>query len=234
MDFKLRHRVTELMDQPGLDEQLHRKALRGLRRVNWFSGSSGILWSAIRDLARQVEKRPLRVLDIACGGGDVTVAIADRGKRHGIEMQVDGCDISHVAVHHARQQAVQRRSSVCFFELDALTDPLPDNYDVLMCSLFLHHLEEVDAVELLRRMSVATRHLMLVNDLRRTRWGYWLARWGSRILTRSHIVHTDGPLSVSAAFTTEETLQLASQANIQHATLSQHWPQRFLFSWRRT
>ena len=61
-------------------------------------------------------------------------------------------------------------------------------------------------------MSVATRHLLLVNDLRRTRWGYWLARWGSRILTRSQIVHTDGPLSVSAAFTDEETLQLARQS----------------------
>ena len=78
MDLRLRHRVTELMDQPGLDEQLHRKALRGLRRVNWFSRSSGILWSAILGLARQVESRPLRVLDIACGGGDVTMAIADR------------------------------------------------------------------------------------------------------------------------------------------------------------
>lgn len=233
MDLRLRHRVTELMDQPGLDEQLHRKALRGLCRVNWFSRSSGILWPAIRDLANQVERRPLRILDIACGGGDVTVAIARRGKRAGIQMQVDGCDISPVAVRHARQQAEQVRSAACFFQLDALTDPLPEDYDVLMCSLFLHHLEEADAVELLKRMSVATRHLVLVNDLRRTRWGYWLARWGSRLLTRSHIVHTDGPLSVSAAFTTGETLQLARQAGIDHAKLSQHWPQRFLFSWRR-
>jgi SAM-dependent methyltransferase len=233
MDLRLRHRVNELMDQPGLDEQLHRKALRGLRRVNWFSRSSGILWSSIRELAGRVERRPLRVLDIACGGGDVTVAIARRGQRAGIEMQVDGCDISPVAVRHARQQAEQVQPGVGFFELDALADPLPDDYDVLMCSLFLHHLDEADAVELLRRMSVATRHLLLVNDLRRTRWGYWLARWGSRVLTRSQIVHTDGPLSVSAAFTAEETLQLARQAGIDHATLSQHWPQRFLFSWRR-
>ena len=178
MDLRLRHRVNELMDQPGLDEQLHRKALRGLRRVNWFSRSSRILWSAIRELAGRVERRPLRVLDIACGGGDVTVAIARRGQRAGIEMQVDGCDISPVAVRHARQQAEQVQPGVGFFELDALSDPLPGDYDVLMCSLFLHHLDEADAVELLRRMSVATRHLLLVNDLRRTRWGYWLARWG--------------------------------------------------------
>jgi len=57
MDFTSRHKVAELMDQPGLDEQLHRQALRGLRRVNWFSRSSGILWSAIRDLANQVLRR---------------------------------------------------------------------------------------------------------------------------------------------------------------------------------
>ena len=228
MDLTLRHRVTELMDQPGLDEQLHQQALCGLRRVNWFSRSSGILWPAICDLARQVERRPLRVLDVACGGGDVTVATACRAKRAGIEMQVDGCDISPVAVRHAQRQAEQARTDACFFELNALSDPLPDDYDVVMCSLFLHHLEEAEAVELLRRMSVAARHLVLVNDLRRTQSGYWLARFGCRLLTRSHIVHTDGPSSVAAAFTVDEALQLARQAGIEDMTVSRRWPQRFL------
>ena len=232
MDFTSRHTVAELMDQPGLDEQLHRQALRGLRRVNWFSRSSGILWSAIRDLARQVEHRPLRVLDIACGGGDVTVAIARRAQRAGIEVQVAGCDISPVAVRHAQQQTQEDTTQVEFFELDALTDSLPDDYDVLVCSLFLHHLAEPEAVELLRRMSAAARHLVLVNDLRRTQWGYWLARFGCRLLTRSHIVHTDGPLSVAAAFTTEEALQLASRAGVADAAVSGHWPQRFLLNLR--
>jgi SAM-dependent methyltransferase len=222
------------MDQPGLDEQLHQQALCGLRRVNWFSRSSGILWSEIRELTRQVEGRPLRVLDIACGGGDVTVAIASRAKRAGIEMQVDGCDINPVAVRHAQWQAGPACTDVNFFELNALTEPLPNDYDVLMCSLFLHHLEESEAVELLRRMSVVSRHLVLVNDLRRTQFGYWLARFGCRLLTRSHVVHTDGPLSVTAAFTVGEALQLSRQAGIDNATVSCHWPQRFLLRWSRT
>ena len=149
-------------------------------------------------------------------------------------MQVAGCDISPVAVRHAQQQTQEDTTQVEFFELDALTDSLPDDYDVLVCSLFLHHLAEPEAIELLRRMSAAARHLVLVNDLRRTQWGYWLARFGCRLLTRSHIVHTDGPLSVAAAFTAEEALQLASRAGVADAAVSGHWPQRFLLNLRRS
>ena len=42
------------------------------------------------------------------------MAIADRGKRAGIQMQVDGCDISPVAVRHARQQAERGHPGVLF------------------------------------------------------------------------------------------------------------------------
>ena len=234
MDLTSRQQVRELMDQPGLDEPSHRQALCGLRRVNRVSRSSGILWSAIRDLAHQVERRPLRILDIACGGGDVTLAIARRAKRAGIEVQVDGCDISSLAVRHAQQQAEKARTDASFFELNALTDPLPDDYDVVMCSLFLHHLGESEATKLLRRMSAATRHLVLVNDLRRTRTGYWLAWLGCRLLTPSRIVHNDGPLSVAAAFTITEAVQLTKESGIGNATFSRHWPQRFLLMWSRT
>jgi hypothetical protein len=60
----------ELMDQPGLDPARHRQALRGLRRINFWSRSAGILWPALAGLARAAQ-RPLRVLDQATGGGDV-------------------------------------------------------------------------------------------------------------------------------------------------------------------
>jgi 2-polyprenyl-3-methyl-5-hydroxy-6-metoxy-1,4-benzoquinol methylase len=121
-----------------------------------------------------------------------------------------------------------------FFELDALADRFPDDYDVVMCSLFLHHLEESAAAEFLRKMSAATRHLILVNDLRRTRTGYILAWLGCRLLSRSRIVHTDGPLSVAAAFSIDEAFELANQAGISNAVITRHWPQRFLLTWKHT
>lgn len=222
------------MDQPGLSEREHGSALNGLRRVNWWSRSDAILWPAILQLSQQIQERPIRILDIASGGGDVALSLAQRAARAGIAVEIDGYDISAYAVKHASLLAQQRQlTQVRFFEHDILQKPVEQEYDVVMCSLFLHHLEEAEAVRLFEIMSQVTRHLVLVNDLRRSRIGYWLAWAGCRLLTRSHIVHTDGPLSVAGAFTQEEAADLAKQAGLSGFQMTRHWPQRWLLKWSR-
>ena len=135
------------------------------------------------------------------GGGDVPIDLAKRARRAGLDVRIEGCDISPVAVAFAARAASEAGVPVRFFPLDALNEPLPEDYDVVMCSLFLHHLAEDEAVRLLRKMADAARSLILVNDLVRSRLGYWLAWAGCRLLSRSPIVHHDGPASVRAAFT---------------------------------
>jgi 2-polyprenyl-3-methyl-5-hydroxy-6-metoxy-1,4-benzoquinol methylase len=230
LDLTQRRLEPELMDQPGLDANLHRQALRGLRRINWWSRSPGIVWPAIRRTALALGQQSCRVLDIACGGGDVAIAIAHRGRAANLPLQVHGVDMSATALEHARQSAANV-TNVSFQQLDIFREPLPQDYDVVMCSLFLHHLTNTQAIELLRNMAAAARRLVLVNDLRRSRLGYALAWWGGRLLTRSPIVHADGPQSVAAAFTCEEALALAHEAGLAGATIRSCWPQRFLLRW---
>ncbi|MCA9148381.1 MAG: methyltransferase domain-containing protein [Planctomycetales bacterium] len=238
LDLRVRDRQPELMDQPGLDPAKHLLALRGLRRINAWSRTVPAIWSRL--LTELNAKRrdhdgqtlPLRVLDVACGGGDTVLALNQLAARSSHPIQVDGCDISSTAVQIAQRSAAGEQSSARFFVADALQNPLPDDYDVVMCSLFLHHLDEADAVSLLQRM-MAARRLVLVNDLRRTRLGYVLAYLGTRILSRSPIVHVDGPLSVRAAWTEDEVRCLAKSAGMDQVSFVRFWPQRFLMSWTR-
>jgi len=227
-----RHRQPEWMDQPGIDPGAHSQALQGLRRINAFSGAVGSLFAPIRSLARE-RGLPLRVLDLACGGGDNTTALAERARREGLAVQVDGCDLSPQAVAIATRSAEERALGGRFFQADALHDPLPDDYDVILCSLFLHHLDEQQAVDLLQRMGRASRCLVLVNDLIRSPLGYGLAWAGCRLLSRSPIVHFDGPVSVQGAFQLSEVRALAAQAGLEGAELRRSWPERYLLHWRR-
>ena len=230
-----RDRQPELMDQPGLNEAEHRNALRGIQRVNWISGGVPALWRELRSLARfGTPDRPLRVLDVACGGGDVVVRLAWHAQHDGLPIRFEGCDISETALQVARSAArSQPDFDLRFFRHDVLIAPFPEEYDVVMCSLFLHHLEETDAILLMRKMAMAARRAILIDDLLRTRLGYALCWVGCRILTRSQMVHTDGPLSVRAAFTVPELRDLAAGAGLQDIYLQKHWPQRFLLSWNR-
>jgi 2-polyprenyl-3-methyl-5-hydroxy-6-metoxy-1,4-benzoquinol methylase len=223
----------EIMDQPGLDPARHWHALRGLARLNWLSGSAGILWPPIRELAREIKSGPLRILDVACGGGDVSIGLYRRAAQAALAIQIEAADISQNALTYARRQAETAHAPIHFFQVDALAEDFPKTYDVVFSSLFLHHLTDEQAVNLLRHIDSAARHMVLINDLARSRLGWTAAYVVTRMLTTSDVVHTDGPLSVEGAFTPEEALALAHQAGIHGATVARRWPFRFMLSWRR-
>jgi 2-polyprenyl-3-methyl-5-hydroxy-6-metoxy-1,4-benzoquinol methylase len=235
--LRQRRLEPEIMDQPGLDAARHRQALDGLARINWVSCSGLILWPAIRDLClerlRAGDRRPVRVLDVATGGGDIPIRLWRRARRRGLLLEAAGCDCSSVALDYARERAASKRADVAFFPLDILRDPLPEDYDVITASLFLHHLDAASAVMVLGKMRTAARRLVLINDLVRCRAGWWLAYLGARLLTRSPVVRVDAPLSVASAFTMAEALDLARQANWDGATVRWRWPFRYLLRWGR-
>jgi 2-polyprenyl-3-methyl-5-hydroxy-6-metoxy-1,4-benzoquinol methylase len=231
--LRTRRREPEIIDQPNLDESRHVHALRGLERINRWSGSARILWPAVRELAQRSGGAPLRLLDIATGGGDVPLRLWHKARRAGIPLHVEGCDRSPTAIAHARRAAAAQGADVSFFEWNALDGPLPQGNDILTCSLFLHHLEEDQAISLLGRMAAVARQLVLINDLRRSRGGLVLAYVGTRVLSRSPIVHGDGPTSVVAAFTPGEMRDLAERAGLHGGRVVRRWPFRFLFTWAR-
>jgi SAM-dependent methyltransferase len=221
----------EVMDQPGLDPQLHHRALRALARINALSRSADIFYPPIRDLARRLGGGPLSILDLASGGGDVTIGLWRRLQRSGIAARVVGRDKSPTAVEIARQRAVRLGADVSFEIGDALERREGEAFDVVVTSLFMHHLNRSDAVLLLERMQCAAQHLALVNDLQRCRLGYALAVAVSRLTTRSPVVRVDGPRSVEGAFSIAEARRLAADAGMHGAIVSRRWPCRFLLSW---
>jgi 2-polyprenyl-3-methyl-5-hydroxy-6-metoxy-1,4-benzoquinol methylase len=223
---------SELMDQPNLDVVTHQKALKALSRINRLSASHRILWPSIRAMACENPSVPLKVLDVACGGGDVTVRLQQTAQRAGLNIQVDGCDVSETAVALAVSQAQKLGTRCRFFRFDAIQHPWPSGYDVICCSLFLHHLSQDSALQWLRSAASAASRLVLVSDLVRSHWGYALAKVFSRLLTRSPIVRFDGPVSVAGAFTVAELQSLALQAGLQGAVIQRRWPARMLLEWQ--
>jgi len=231
-----RDRQPELMDQPGLDDKTHHHALDGLRTTNAVCRVARVLWRCIVETcALPSDLQPLRILDIAAGGGDVLIGVVKLAARSGLSVEAHGCDINPTAVQHAQKAAENAGVfTATFSRLNALADRLPDGYDVVMSTLFLHHLSEKDARTLLRRMADSAHQCVLIDDLRRNRLGYFYAWAGARLLTRSHIVHTDGPLSVRSAYTMAEMGQIAAEAGLRNVQFRRHWPERFLMTWKNT
>ena len=225
------------MDDPALDGSRHLQALQGLERINRWSRSAQIVWNPIRQLASLSTPAPLSVLDVAAGGGDVTVSLWRQAHRARVSLEVSGCDKSPRAVERSRQRALQLCSGqapVRFFELDVLEQPIPSHYDVVICSLFLHHLNAAQAVRVLAEMGRAARRLVVINDLRRNLAGWWLSLAATKLLTRSEVVHMDGPRSVRAAYTVSEIKRLAEQAGLRGSRVTSCWPFRYRLIWKKS
>lgn len=218
------------MDDPGLDPDRHRAALVGLSRLNALSVSDRALFRPIRRLARELG-RPVRVLDVACGGGDQIVRLARRARRAGIELRPTGCDTSPVALDVAAQTARRAGVEARFVRSDVVLEGVPSGYDAVVCSLFAHHLDDRAVIRLFESIDAAEPRLAVVQDLRRTRAGALLAFAASQLLTRSAVVHEDALLSVGAAFTRPEVVRLAERAGLRDPRPRRVWPLRWQLTW---
>jgi 2-polyprenyl-3-methyl-5-hydroxy-6-metoxy-1,4-benzoquinol methylase len=233
-----RKRVPEIMDDPLLDRDLHRAALRGLERLNAISNSKQILAAPIEALARrlgqsQTQSQPLRVLDIACGAGDLPIQLSNYFARRALKVELHGLDVSDLAVSYASRKNDEAQTNCQFSKLDVITEELPEGFDIIMTSLFTHHLDPPEIEALLAKMAHSARQMVLVNDLERSRVSLLSVSLATQILTKSEVVRHDGPASVRAAFTAHEMLEMAQKAGLTSARVARRWPCRMLLTWQK-
>jgi 2-polyprenyl-3-methyl-5-hydroxy-6-metoxy-1,4-benzoquinol methylase len=232
-DLSIRNRQPEAMDSPSIPDDVLIRTLDGLSLVNAVTLSLRIVWPDVRATVARHPDRPVRILDVAAGGGDMLIRLHKRARRQGVPLELAGCDISPVAIAHARAGAEATGAPIAFFRHDAARDPLPDGYDMIMSSLFLHHLDDDDAVRFLREAAARARDRVLIHDLARSRPAFWFARLGTSFLLLNDICRKDGERSVEGAFTRGEAAALAERAGLAGAEVTTRLPFRFLLRWVR-
>ena len=219
------------MDDPALSDQEHQQALRGLQRVNFITGTTGRMWKHLQPLFQRAGNKPLRVMDVGCGDGLLLLQLAVRARQHGLSLQPIGCDFSERALELTRRAADSDDIAIELHQVDITQQALPTSADVVLCSLFLHHFTDTEAVAILEKFTAASRQLCLVDDLLRSQLGYYMCWVGIHLLSRSRVVHVDGLLSVRAAFSIDEVERMAVQAQLGRMRIRRHWPERFLLEW---
>lgn len=238
-------RSGEVMDDPSLAAEEHLAALDALATINAVSLTARQLAGAVVRLVGPSipSDRPLRLLDVACGGGDITIALARHVARRlarrrpvaaGPVLEVLGVDSSERAIERARRTTAGRvgpHATLDFTPRDVVLEGCPP-CDVAVSSLFLHHLDDGPAVGVLRSMAAAASLGGVVSDLVRSRTGLVLAILGTNLLARSRVARVDGPRSVRAARTPEEYRMLAARAGLPQAVVRRSWPERVLLSWK--
>lgn len=221
----LRDRVeaAELLDAPDHHAWELAANLRDIRLVNRLAGGSATILHYLPALIGETsQNRPLSLLDLATGSGDIPLAVADWAARGGVTLEITASDASPQILAEARRM-LAGTPNVAFAEWDARQVPMPDgSFDIVLCSLALHHFTPADAVLVLREMDRLARIGFVVNDIRRSPAGYASAWLASRVATRNRLTRHDMPLSVQRAYTPAELRALCDEAGIDGVRVATH------------
>lgn len=208
-DFARRTDRPEIMDDLNEPEAEFAAAYRELEIINKRLGG-------IHAIERNLPPADdLLILDVAAGACDVGEALL-RSRR----CRVVALDLNARGLDGARQSLPVVG--------DALALPFRDgSFDVVMASLFFHHLGNEQCVRVLQQMWRIARRKVLVNDLHRHPLAYFSIRALTMAFSRSRMVRHDGPLSVLRAFKPRELQAIAHQAGVP-ARVQRSFPYRLV------
>lgn len=229
MNFDSRAYLSEWMDEPCSYEEF-RACLDDLAQVNrmTFAYRPTLTW--LKDRLAELPG-PIHVVDVGCGGGDVLRTIEKWAASSGVAVQLTGIDLNP----YAARAAAERTSSTSMIDwvtCDAFSFQPSTPIDIVICSLFTHHLADDEIVRFIEWMErVATRG-WFINDLHRERIPYYGFSLLARVMRWHRFVQHDGPVSIRRAFRTEDWKHYLFEAGIapDTAEMITHRPARLCVS----
>ncbi len=206
--------APELMDAEGVDYETFRGCLRDLARVNVMSGGyrpTLAFLDALRRRGGLPPGRPVEVLDAGSGYGDALRAIDRWAARHGVAVRLTGVDLNPWSAR-AAAEASEPRATIRWETGDVFDHA--GGADVIVSSLFVHHLDDARVVRFLRWMEARAQVGWFVNDLHRH--ALPTATFGALATAlRLHpFVRHDGPVSFARAFRPEDWHRLLGEAGL--------------------
>jgi ubiquinone/menaquinone biosynthesis C-methylase UbiE len=191
--------IPELLDTDQGTPQEIASSLRDLGRINRLFGGVSTTERMLDRVAEATGRRELSLLDVASGDGELVVHARTRLANSGIRLGVTLLDRLE---SHLRQASSNGSTSKVV--ANALSLPFVDgSFDVVTCSLFLHHLEPNEVIRFAEEALRVCRAAVLINDLRRS-LAHLAAAHAAFPLMRSSLSRYDGVASVRRAYTPGE------------------------------
>ena len=133
--------------------------------------------NAMQEVVRAHSEKPRDVLDLGCGPGSATTAVAPACDPEGMVTLVDGSSAMLEEARHVLGEHVQCTYLGDFTRSDIVRDACePGRYDLGLCSFALHHLEDSQKKQTISHLSRALKPgglLLLADEVATDRPAGW-------------------------------------------------------------
>lgn len=223
MPIDLEHRsdpaeLPEWMDEPCSYEDF-RQCLIDLEQVNRLTFAYRPTLDFLdRLIAVGKPQRRLHIVDVGSGGGDMLRRIAAWAAHRGVDLELTGIDLNPYAARAARERT-SAGLSIEWITADAFSYAPSSGIDVVISSLFTHHLSEIEIVRFLVWMESVASRGWFINDLCRERMPFHLFAILAKVARWHRFVQHDGPISFRRAFREDDWERMLASAGIRSGSV---------------
>lgn len=219
---------AELMDDFSIYGAELRDTLDKLAIINrWLGGNKVTLNGLKKVLKDHPKNKPVTLVDLGCGGGDLLRLVAEFGNQNGFIFKIIGIDANEDAVEYART-LTQRYPEIQFLHCDIFSEEFKlVEYDLVLTTLFLHHFNEDQLVEFLPEVLKKASMGIIVNDLHRHPMAYHSFKLLSSVIKNKMVIE-DGLTSVLKGFKREELERISGKIGAKSQI---KWKWAFRYQW---
>lgn len=216
------------MDTEPVGFEEFRACLVDLARVNRLTFAYGPTLGFFDRLLASARRlgRPLEVVDVGSGYGDMLRRVDDWARAHHVEVSLTGVDFNPWS-RQAALAATPSDRNIRWVTADAFAYEPKAGVDVVISSLFAHHQSDAQVIRFVAWMEKTARLGWFVNDLHRHPLPYHAFRVAAKLARFHRFVQHDGPVSIARAFVPSDWRRLVKAAGVDPAAVEIRWRMPF-------
>ncbi len=227
MDTTFRSNAPEQMDDFAMEGEILTDALDKIAKINQLLGGNKLTLQGVAQLLKGSSNRVIRILDVGCGNGDMLRTLAKYAKRTNRNFQLYGIDANPFTIKYAESLSSQF-PNISYQCSDILEDPgNKEQYDIIICTLTLHHFKDAEIVRLLGNFSKQSSLGFVINDLHRHAAAYYLFTMLCFLFRLNDMSREDGLVSILRGFKRADFMKYAKQLHFKKFSLKWKWAFRY-------
>ena len=228
VDTSHRSSEMEIMDDFTMEGVLFRDTLDKLEIINRFLGGNSVTINGLKKLLKnQSKNKTITIVDLGCGNGDILRHVAKFGRKNNYSFKLIGIDANLAAIKYAKELS-KEYSELSFKTMNILSEDFKkQSYDVVLCTLFLHHFKNEELISFLKKIIDKATIGVVVNDLHRHKLAYYLFKLIGFFI-KNKMVRQDGLTSVLRAFKRKDLENIAKEIKV-HFSIQWKWAFRYLW-----
>jgi 2-polyprenyl-3-methyl-5-hydroxy-6-metoxy-1,4-benzoquinol methylase len=225
INTKYRTKEEEIMDDFSLRGEELRDALDKIASINHFLGGNQLTLQGVKKLINT--KDEIIIVDVGCGNGDMLRALADYGKKNNYKFNLIGIDANAFTIDYAIKLSkeypnISYKCEDIFSEVFAKM-----NYDIVLCTLTLHHFKNNQIDYLIQLFNKQARIGIVINDLHRNIVAYRAFQVICFIFRLNKMSKEDGLVSILRGFKKEELIDFSERNKLKYYTINWKWAFRY-------